>query len=202
VPTCLIVDGQTGVVAALEELLPRGGFEVVATALDASSAVELAAVKRPDCAVVDYCIARGHAEVELIRRLHLASPETAILVYTAEMSREPNLAALDSGASGVLLKDAPLPEVIHALRAILSGAGYVDATVAYVEEPADQPQLSEREQDVLAFVADGLSYAEIGEQLEIGAETARTHLKKASLRLGALTRTHAVAKALRLGLIK
>lgn len=198
--TCVIVDEFPGIVAALEELLPRGGFEIVGTALDAEAAVELVSKSRPDCAIVDYCM-RGHAEVELIRRLHAAAPPTSILAYTEEPSRERNLAALDAGASGVLLKDAPLPEVLHALKAILAGLRYVDAAVAYLEEP-DPPQLSEREQDVLAFVAEGLTYADIGRQLEIGPETARTHVKKACVRLGAATRTQAVAKALRLGLIR
>lgn len=198
--TCVIVDEYPGVVAALEELLPRGGFEVVGTARDADAAIDLVSRARPDCAVVDYSM-RADEGVELIRRLHAAAPATSILVYTEEAAREQNLAALEAGASGVLLKDAPLPEVVHALKAILGGLRYVDAAVAYQEEP-DRPQLSEREHDVLAFVADGLSYADIGRQLEIGPETARTHVKKACVRLGALTRTHAVAKALRLGLIR
>jgi DNA-binding NarL/FixJ family response regulator len=198
--TCVIIDEFPGVVAALEELLPRGGIEVVGTALDDDAAVDLVSASRPDCAVVDYRM-RGHDGVELIRRLRRAAPRTSILAYTAEPARELNLAALEAGASGVLLKDSPLPEVVHALKAILAGLRYVDAAVAYQEE-ADPPQLSDREQDVLAFVADGLSYADIGKQLEIGPETARTHVKKACVRLGALTRTHAVAKALRLGLIR
>jgi DNA-binding NarL/FixJ family response regulator len=198
---CLIVDAHPGVVAALEQLLTGAGFEIVGAALDGTSALELAAASRPDGAVVDHRMWQPNG-AELVERLCQVAPGIAALVYTAEASCELTLDALAAGACGIVLKDAPLHDVLVALRAGLAGVRYLDPGVVGLPPASSSSQLSPRERDVLALVADGLSYAEIGRRLEIGAETARTHLKKASLRLGALTRTHAVALSLRHGLIR
>ncbi len=100
-----------------------------------------------------------------------------------------------------MLKDAPLGDVVRALQAALRGRRYVDAELARFELGWSPPPLSKREREVLSLVAEGLEYSKIACRLGIGAETARTHLKKACLRLGAATRTQAVAKAIRRGWI-
>ena len=79
-----------------------------------------------------------------------------------------------------------------------TGRSYVDPGVLQTQTAAE---LTQRELAVLAMIADGLSHDQIGERLGIGAETVRTHMKKACTRLGASTRTQAVAAALRQGLI-
>ncbi|MGH3048696.1 MAG: response regulator transcription factor, partial [Gaiellaceae bacterium] len=76
---------------------------------------------------------------------------------------------------------------------------YVDPTL--LREASPRTQLTQRELDVLGLLAEGLPHAEIGDRLGISSETVRTHLRKASNRLGAATRTQAVATALRRGLI-
>jgi DNA-binding NarL/FixJ family response regulator len=86
---------------------------------------------------------------------------------------------------------------------VLDGGTYLDpslASFAFAPAPA-APALTEREAAVLSLLATGLSHDEIGAQLSITGETVRTHVRKASLRLGATTRTQAVATALRHGLI-
>jgi len=83
---------------------------------------------------------------------------------------------------------------------VLAGRSYVDPGVVQ-QHGADTIGLTTREVEVLALVAEGLSHEQIGVRLGIGAETVRTHLRKACTRLGATTRTQAVAVALRLGLI-
>jgi DNA-binding NarL/FixJ family response regulator len=102
-----------------------------------------------------------------------------------------------------VLKEAPLPDVARALGAVLAGGSYVDpalGVVSLTKRPVSS-ELTRREADVLTLLAEGFTYEEIGRRLGISSETVRTHLQKACGRLGASTRTHAVATAIRLGLI-
>jgi DNA-binding NarL/FixJ family response regulator len=86
---------------------------------------------------------------------------------------------------------------VRALDAARAGRAYLDPAL----RARRRGSLTERELDVLRLLAEGLPHEEIGRRLGIGSETVRTHLRKASERLGASTRTQAVATALRLGLI-
>jgi two-component system NarL family response regulator len=144
----------------------------------------------------------GVEGIELLRRLREASPTISIVVYTAELSFELAGAALAVGAAGVILKGSPLGDVLHALEAAARGAAHLDSGLMPAKAAMARGSLTDRETEVLGLVAEGLTYGEIGGRLGIGDETVRAHLKRASARLGALTRTHAVAKALRLGLIQ
>ncbi|MGH3026726.1 MAG: LuxR C-terminal-related transcriptional regulator, partial [Gaiellaceae bacterium] len=139
------------------------------------------------------------AGVRLVRALRDASPATRIAVYTADGDELLAESVLEAGASGVILKEAPLADLLRALEAVLSGRTYVDPTL--LREASPRTQLTQRELDVLGLLAEGLPHAEIGDRLGISSETVRTHLRKASNRLGAATRTQAVATALRRGLI-
>jgi DNA-binding NarL/FixJ family response regulator len=141
---------------------------------------------------------------DLVAKLVETSPETAVVVYTAEADDRLVADALGSGARGVVLKEAPLPDLIRALESALAGRTYLDPALvsqALWNGRETGPALRPRELDVLRLLAEGLSHDAIGTQLEISAETVRSHLRKASARLGATTRTQAVATALRLGLI-
>jgi DNA-binding NarL/FixJ family response regulator len=97
-----------------------------------------------------------------------------------------------------VLKEAPLADLVRALEAALGGGSYLDPAVARTKRSGN---LTPRELDVLGLLAEGLQHEEIGRRLGISSETVRTHLRKASDRLGATTRTQAVATALRMGLI-
>jgi two-component system nitrate/nitrite response regulator NarL len=194
---CLIADDHPGVLRALADSLRANGFEVI-TAGNGRAAVKLAADNSPECAVVDYRMP-GVEGPDLLMALRAASPGTALIVYTAEASHS-LFGDVSAAGAGVVFKDAPLDDVLRAVQSALEGKRYVDAALEHFE-PALAPPLSCREREVLSLVANGLEYAEIAERLGIGAETARTHLKKACLRLGAATRTQAVARALREGWI-
>jgi DNA-binding NarL/FixJ family response regulator len=125
-----------------------------------------------------------------------------VAVYTGDADDALVDAALTAGASAVVLKEAPLVDLVRALRTILQGCQYLDAALG-AGSPAGRPRgpLTAREADVLRLLADGLTHEAVGRRLTISAETARTHLRKACDRLGAATRTEAVARAIRLGLI-
>lgn len=198
---CLLADDHPALAVAVADFLDENGYTVVGPAADGAGALELARAERPEFAVVDYRMP-GLTGAELVARLRDAL-DVPVLVYTAEAREDDVRRLLAEGASGVVLKEAPLEDLIRALRTVESGATYIDPVLAAraIGRGAETRALTERECDVLVLLGEGRSHDEIGKALSIGVETVRTHLRKASHKLGATTRTQAVATALRLGLI-
>jgi DNA-binding NarL/FixJ family response regulator len=195
---CLVADDHPALTAAVTAYLGAHGFEVVGPAADGTRAVALARDEQPELALVDFRMPRLQG-VELIAALRLNSPSTGICVYTADADDSTADDAIAAGAAGIVLKESPLGDVVSALRAVRAGDSYVDPRVA--GRQSLRGKLTQRELDVLELLAEGLPHEEIGRRLGISSETVRTHLRKASNRLDASTRTQAVATALRLGLI-
>lgn len=204
IPRCVIADDHPGLVAAVGDYLDEHGYQVVARAGDGLSALAHIAEHRPELALVDYRMPRCSGG-ELVRRIKDASPQTRVAVYTADADERVVAEALAAGADGVVLKEAPLPDLVRALSSIERGRPYVDpglAVAALGRAPGRSgTQLTERELEVLSLLAEGLSHEEIGQRLQIAAETVRTHARKAAERLGARTRTQAVASAIRSGIL-
>jgi DNA-binding NarL/FixJ family response regulator len=157
----------------------------------------MATEEQPELALLDWRMPRLSG-ADLVREIAEASPRTRIAVYTAEADQSVARAALDAGAVTLILKEAPLTDLLRALEATLDGRSYLDPAL---RRTAVRTKLTDRELEVLSLLADGLRHEEIGLRLGIGSETVRTHIRKASDRLGASTRTQAVATAFRLGLI-
>jgi len=198
---CLVADDHPALVAAVSDFLEGEGFEIVGRARDGLTAVASARETSPDVALVDYRM--PHLEgAELLEELRVSAPEMLIAVYTADADQSIVGVVFEAGAHALILKDAPLTDLGHALEAICSGRRYIDPALARgaLTSTTTKPALTPREAEVLAHVADGLSHDEIGRRLSISPETVRTHVRKACERLNARTRTHAVATALRLGL--
>lgn len=198
---CLVADDHPALVAAVSDFLENEGFEIVGRARDGLTAVASARETSPDVALVDYRM--PHLEgAELLEELRVSAPEMLIAVYTADADQSIVGVVFEAGAHALILKDAPLTDLGHALEAICSGRRYIDPALARgaLTSTTSKPALTPREAEVLAHVADGLSHDEIGRRLSISPETVRTHVRKACERLNARTRTHAVATALRLGL--
>lgn len=198
---CLVADDHPALVAAVSDFLENQGYEIVGQARDGLAAVASVLEMKPDLALVDYRMPRLEG-AELVAQLRENAPEMLIAVYTADSDASIVAAVFEAGAHALILKDAPLGDLVQALDAIRAGRRYVDPALARVAlgAPTGKPSLTPREAEVLAHVADGLSHDEIGKQLSISPETVRTHVRKACERLNARTRTHAVATALRLGL--
>jgi len=196
---CLIADDHPALASAVTSYVADNGFEVIGPAADGPRTLALVAEHRPELALVDYRMPRLSG-LELLERLREASPETKLVVYTADADRDLAHDAFEAGAVAVVLKAAPLADVVRALEAALAGRSYLDP--ALTRSSARSRSLTQREMDVLELLADGLQHEEIGRRLGISPETVRTHLRKASDRLGAATRTQAVATALRQGLIE
>jgi DNA-binding NarL/FixJ family response regulator len=191
-------------VEAVAEVLAASGYSVVGRARDGFEALQKIEARRPRIALVDVRMPRLGG-IELARRALTAAPETAVVLYTAYGDRAALLEAIDAGARGFLLKEAPLADLVRALEIVVDGGTYVDPVLAgYLASPgtaAKLPNLTQRERDVLRLLSDGLSNEEIGSRLFISPETVRTHVRKAMDKLNADTRTQAVATALRQSLI-
>jgi DNA-binding NarL/FixJ family response regulator len=201
---CLLADDHPALLAAVRDFLEENGFTVIGPAADGETAVATAAAEQPELALVDYRMP-GLNGRELLSRLSDAVPNLRVLIYTAEAGDALVQEALDRGAAGIVLKEAPLQDLVRALEAVRAGGTYVDpalATAALGAMRSSRPALTERERDVLAHLSRGKSHEQIGDALGISIETVRTHLRKACDKLGAATRTQAVAAALRMGLIE
>ena len=196
-PRCLVADDHPAVVFAICDFLSTNGFDVVGTAADGRRALTLAEDTTPDLAVLDLRMPQL-AGAELVRRLRDVSPSTAVVIYTADADDAVAREMLEAGAVAVVLKEAPLADLARALEAALAGSMYIDPGLTGA--PGTEA-LTARELDVLRLLAEGLPNDQIGRRLGITTDTVRSHLRKASGRLGAESRTQAVATALRLGLI-
>ncbi len=202
--TCVVADDHPAVLEAVSEFLGSGGVEVVGRALEGEEALEQIEARHPDVALIDVRMPRLDG-IELARRAQRSAPGTAILLYTGYGDRALLTEALDVGVRGFVLKEAPMDDLLRAVRAVSAGGTYVDPVLAGAlatsSTGSDLPELTRREREVLRLLADGLSNEEIGKQLFISAETVRTHVRKAMAKLDADTRTQAVARALREHLI-
>ena len=196
--TVLVADDHPAVLEAVASYLSDQGVDVVGRAQDGAEALELIERRLPQVAVVDVRMP-NLGGIELARRLRGKS-DTQLLLFSGYGDRALLLEALDAGVRGFVLKEAPLEDLLRAVRALAAGEGYVDPVLAgslAASVGERLPELTVRERDVLRLLANGLSNEEIGKKLFISAETVRTHLRKAMDKLGAETRTQAVAVALR-----
>ena len=199
---CALADDHPALLAAVGDFLAGGGYDVVVRAGDGLALLRALEGARADVALVDYRMP-GCSGAELVARIAVVSPGTKVAVYTAEADAEVVREALAAGADAVVLKEAPLSDVVRALAAVVAGGRYVDPGLAGHDAArrAVAVRLTARELDVLRLLAEGHSHEQIGARLQIAAETVRTHSRKAAARLGARTRTQAVASAIRLGLV-
>ena len=201
--TCVIADDHPAMLTAVADVLIKHGVDVVGRASDGQDALEQIEAKQPRVALVDVRMPRLSG-IELAKRVVVVAPNTSIVFYTAYGDRALLSEALDVGARGFVLKEAPLPDLVRAVERVAAGEAYVDPVLAGVLVSAQTdkvPSLTQREREVLRELADGLSNEEIGKRLFISPETVRTHVRKAMAKLEADTRTQAVAKALRQSLI-
>jgi DNA-binding NarL/FixJ family response regulator len=200
--TCLIADDHPAILRSIGAFLEDEGIEVTGLAVSGSEALRMLETRRPQVALVDQRLPDIKG-IDVIRQAKRTSPETRILLYTGVADIALAREAMDAGGCGVVLKEAPLADVVRAVGVVASGATYLDPVLAgeLASPSAAAPELTKREREVLRDLADGLTNAEIGAKLFLSPETIRTHVRKAMTRLDAKTRTQAVAKAVRGGMI-
>jgi DNA-binding NarL/FixJ family response regulator len=200
--TCLIADDHPPILAAVSDYLAEKQIDVVGTATDGATARALIERHRPDIALLDAKMPKGGG-IELARELARTLPDVGLIIYTGAGERELLADALDAGVSGFVVKEAPLPDLLRAIETVSAGGIYIDPVLAGAVATGSQRgvSLTKREREVLRLLADGLTNEAIGKSLFISPETVRTHVAKAIAKLGAETRTQAVATALRESLI-
>jgi DNA-binding NarL/FixJ family response regulator len=202
--TCLIADDHRALLKLLGRALEENGVTVIGRVCDGAEALARIVSARPEIALLDLQMP-GLSGIEVARKAAESAPDTAVLIYTGH--GEPALVdeALNSGVRGLIQKDASLEELVRAVETVSAGGTYVDPVLSRNLIGHDRSQrsraLSKREREVLHLLADGLTYAELGKRLFLSPETVRSHVKTAVEKLGAESRTQAVAKAIRLGLI-
>lgn len=200
----LLVEDHALVRAGLEELLSGAeDIEVVGAAADGSEAVELATACDPDVVLMDLSMP-GLDGIEATRRLTSSHPQIRIVVLTSFSDQRRILQALDAGAIGYLLKDAEPGELFRGVRAAAAGESPMapKAAQALLEarRGGDAEELSGRERDVLALIAQGLPNKLIARELEISEKTVKAHLTSIYRQIGATTRTEAALWAAEHGL--
>lgn len=201
----LLVDDHPVVRAGLAGMLgAEDDIEVAGEAADGDEAVAMARRMRPDVVLMDLRMPKldGVAATE---RIVAAIPDARVLVLTTYDTDREIVRAVEAGATGYLLKDASRAQLADAVRAAARGETVLATPVAArlmerVRGPGEE-QLTARETEVLAAVARGLTNAQIGRELHIGAATVKTHLVRAFGKLGVDDRTAAVTAAYERGLL-
>ena len=199
----LLADDHTivrnGVLQILNE---QSDIEVVAQAADGSAAVAMYRRERPDVSLIDLRMPAldGVQVVEEIRREY---PDAVLVVLTTFDTDDDVERALTAGAKAYLLKDVSPADLVACVRAVHRGGSWVSPAVASkLVARMTRVQLTMREMAVLRLVAAGKPNREIGELLNISEGTVKIHLSHLFEKLGATSRTEAVAKAAQRGLIR
>jgi DNA-binding NarL/FixJ family response regulator len=188
----VVRDGLSGMFAADPD------FEVAGQAADGSQALRLAEALRPDVILMDLRMP-GMDGVTAIGELARRGNPARILVLTTYDTDSYVLPAIEAGATGYLLKDAPRAELLHAVRAAAAGQPVLAPSVAarlMNRVRAPEPELlSQRELEVLGLVAAGNTNREVAARLFISEATVKTHLLHIYAKLGVTDRAAAVAEA-------
>lgn len=194
--TVMVVDDHAIVRKGLRMVLDAAPDLVVThLAEDGRHAVELAATAPPDVALMDLAMPRMDG-VEATRALKAAHPELRVVVLTSLGDRDMIVEALEAGADGYLFKHAEPEEIIAAIRAARAGGAVLDPKAARAlldarRERASRPRLSQREEEVLRLVSDGLANKQIARRLGIKERTVKAHLTSVYQSLGVTDRTQA-----------
>ncbi|MHA6799449.1 response regulator [Bounagaea algeriensis] len=202
----LLADDHPVVRAGLRAVLEaESDFRITAEADTAERAVELAGQGVADVVLMDLQFGSGMHGGDATAAIVARSESPQVLVLTTYDTDADILAAIEAGATGYLLKDAPPDELAAAVRAAASGRSALAPTVAdRLVHRMRQPDtaLSRRELDVLNLLAQGLSNADISRRLYVSQATVKTHLVHIYDKLGVESRTAALATARTRGLIR
>jgi DNA-binding NarL/FixJ family response regulator len=209
----LVADDQPLVRAGLRRIIDADpAVTVVGEAEDGLGAVRQTEALRPDIVLMDVRMPVFDG-IEATRRLTEAKNPARVIVLTTFGLDEYVLAALRSGASAFVLKEAPPEDILGAIHSVASGKAVIDPAVvqAVIDELARRPpraelaasiaELTPREREVLTLLARGLSNAEIAAELVVGEGTVKTHVARVLAKLDVRDRVQAVVLAYEAGVV-
>ena len=214
--TVLLADDQALVRAGFRSLLDaQDDIEVVGEAGDGESAIRLAKELKPDVVLMDIRMP-GMDGLEATKRIAADDPLAGVrvVILTTFGLDEYVFEAIRSGASGFLLKDTEPEELLQAVRAVAVGDALLSPSITrrLIEEFAARARdprpaaaldrLTDREREVMALAAEGLSNDEIAGRLFVSPATAKTHVSRAMVKLGARDRAQLVVIAYETGLVR
>ena len=207
--TVSIVEDNDKLRGTLAKVIGRAeGFRFITDYSSAEAALEDLPRVKPEVVLMDINLP-GMNGVECVRKLKAILPQTQVMMLTVYEDTENIFNALAAGASGYMLKRTPTKELLDAIREVHRGGSPMTTHIArlvvqsFQKSAAPMPpaagelaELSEREQQVLDLLSQGLIYKEIADKLQIGYETVHTYIRRIYEKLQVRTRTEAVAKFL------
>jgi len=199
----MVVDDHPVVRKGLIEMLrAESRVDVIAQASGGREAVEQFKAVRPDVILMDLRMP-DMGGVETIEAIRCIDADAKIIIMTAVDGEEDIYRGLRAGAKGYILKDAPDHEVVRAVHMTTEGRRYLATSVAAkLADHLNSNQLSERELEILGLMATGLSNKGIARKAGITEGTVKFHVNSILAKLGCVSRTQAVASALKKGLIQ
>lgn len=187
----LLAEDQAMVRGALAALLSREkDIEVVAEVARGDVVVEAASASQPDVVLLDIEMPGGSG-LDAAQALRRALPSCRVVILTTFGRSGYLRRAMESGAVGFLLKDAPAAELARALRRVMEGERVVDPELALLALSEGSNPLTPREREVLTAALSGISHAEIAARLSVSEGTVRNHLSAAMQKLGTRNRMEA-----------
>jgi DNA-binding NarL/FixJ family response regulator len=194
----IVTDGVVANLTASAEI------EIVATGVNAGDAVTIATTHSPDVLILDLELG-GKSGLDAIPGVKAASPRTRIVIFSAYAGEERVATAFERGADSYVLKGTSSDELVAVVRAVTGGGTLIPPEIAaQLARAVRQPRrdrLTEREREILALLADGLSNRAAGERLGITERTVKFHVAEILARLGASNRAQAVAIAQARGIV-
>jgi DNA-binding NarL/FixJ family response regulator len=204
----LVVDDHALVRDGLISLLESAGHYVVGDCGDGQSAVEQAIKLQPDVVLLDICMPKMDG-VQTLKAIKTNAPNIKVVMLTISEDEEFVLQAIRSGADGYMIKSASGDEFLNCLRALEMGDLALSRSLATLviqglmlgQTEEEDSELTDREIEILQYVANGYSNKVIGKFLTVSENTIKYHLKKILQKLNARNRAEAVARAISLDLI-
>ena len=210
----LIVDDHDFFRAGVRSVLSEHGLEVVGEAPSATAALPLVSTRAPDVILMDLNMP-GMSGIEATRRLSEDGVTVPVVVLTVSSAPEDVIDALEAGAAGYLLKNAPPDEIVRSVESAAAGDAPLSPRIArhLVERSRSRPRrsgsgpapavdpLSDRELEVLRLVAEGLDNSQIAAQIYLSPATVKRHVSSILTKLGVSNRVQAAIEGVQRGLI-
>lgn len=199
----LIADDHAIVRMGLASLLStQVGFKVIGDAEDGEMAVQKAVELKPDVIIMDIMMPNMDG-IAATAEIHKILPEAKIIILTTFGTSDGIASALNAGAIGALLKNAPNTELIAAIRTVVNGEKSISEEIQrFMEEDPPAKALTDRQKEILEGLTRGLTNKDIAKSLHIREDRVKEHVNTIFAKLGAANRTEAVAIAMRKQLLK